>query len=196
MGAIQFIESLDRTNLSITDEEFDKNVEAAVSAFAERADSPVLTEKPAIPSNAHNGESSQRSAGTSRKSIEVQRTSEKSPQSSEFDDEPSVTGLLRTIQKPLTSIGRIFSDDQYQSDYPPAPRHRSQHASHLSNQIPEQPRRLSPAVFQPPRNSMEEQERLSTHALLNADEAAVRQASAEAAEARRIQRAEHKDIVE
>ncbi|KAL1643745.1 hypothetical protein SLS58_004761 [Diplodia intermedia] len=36
MGAIQFIENLDRTSLTITDEEFEKNVEAAVSAIAER----------------------------------------------------------------------------------------------------------------------------------------------------------------
>ena len=36
MGAVQFIENLDRTSLSISDEEFEVNVEAAVSAIAEK----------------------------------------------------------------------------------------------------------------------------------------------------------------
>src|SRR5438046_2085945 len=42
MGAIQFIENMDRTTLTITDEEFESNVEAAVSAIAEkhRSESP------------------------------------------------------------------------------------------------------------------------------------------------------------
>ena len=36
MGAIQFIENLDRTSLTINDDDFEKNVEAAVSVIAER----------------------------------------------------------------------------------------------------------------------------------------------------------------
>ncbi|KAK3048369.1 hypothetical protein LTS18_012952, partial [Coniosporium uncinatum] len=36
MGAVQFIENIDRTSLTISDDEFEKNVEAAVSAIAER----------------------------------------------------------------------------------------------------------------------------------------------------------------
>src|SRR4051812_39260411 len=53
MGAIQFIENMDRTTLTISDEDFEANVEAAVSAIAEkhRAESPPppppLSEKPA-----------------------------------------------------------------------------------------------------------------------------------------------------
>ncbi|RAL63813.1 hypothetical protein DID88_003456 [Monilinia fructigena] len=39
MGAIQFIENLDRTTLTISDEDFERNVEAAVSAIAEKAPS-------------------------------------------------------------------------------------------------------------------------------------------------------------
>lgn len=35
-GAIQFIETLDRTSLTVSDEEFEQNVEAAVSAIAEQ----------------------------------------------------------------------------------------------------------------------------------------------------------------
>src|SRR4051812_31600048 len=42
MGAIQFIENMDRTTFTITDDEFEANVEAAVSAIAEkhRSESP------------------------------------------------------------------------------------------------------------------------------------------------------------
>jgi hypothetical protein len=36
LGAVQFIENLDRTTLTISDEEFEQNVEAAVSAIAEK----------------------------------------------------------------------------------------------------------------------------------------------------------------
>jgi len=72
---------------------------------------------------------------------------------------------------------------------------------------PEPPRRLSPAVFQPPRDSGEfrrsqddpRQDSSTEHNhmhKMNAEDAAARQASAEAAEAQRIQRNEHKDIVE
>ncbi|KAJ8115493.1 hypothetical protein ONZ43_g4654 [Nemania bipapillata] len=36
MGAVQFIENMDRTTLTISDEDFEQNVEAAVSAIAEK----------------------------------------------------------------------------------------------------------------------------------------------------------------
>ncbi|KAK4694572.1 hypothetical protein P7C71_g3034, partial [Lecanoromycetidae sp. Uapishka_2] len=69
------------------------------------------------------------------------------------------------------------------------------------------PPRLSPAVFQPPRRS--DDVRRSTEDTnfsvdskrpqerkLSAEDAAAQQASAEAAEAQRIQRAEHNNVVE
>src|SRR4051794_11616834 len=50
MGVIQFIENMDRTTLTITDEEFETNVETAVSAIAEkhRAESPPPDEKSSL----------------------------------------------------------------------------------------------------------------------------------------------------
>ena len=72
---------------------------------------------------------------------------------------------------------------------------------------PEPPRRLSPAVFQPPRDSGESwrseedprhdhvPEQAQVHKI-SAEDAAARQASAEAAEAQRIQRNEHINVVE
>jgi hypothetical protein len=48
MGVIQFVENMDRTTLTITDEEFEKHVEAAVSAIAEKhqATSPQAPQQP------------------------------------------------------------------------------------------------------------------------------------------------------
>lgn len=114
------------------------------------------------------------------------------PPSSDEDTAP-VAGLLRTIQKPLSTIGRMFSDE------PDTPQDRTMPTT---SQSPAPPR-LSPNVYQPPRHSAEERRsgeapraRQQLARVLDAQDAAARQASAEDAEARRIQRAEHNDVVE
>ena len=66
---------------------------------------------------------------------------------------------------------------------------------------PGQTPRLSPSIFQPPRQSDGSDEgngrpRIDPVKSFDVQEAAARQASAEAAEARRIQRAEHRTVVE
>ena len=110
---------------------------------------------------------------------------------SSAEENDAVAGLLRTIQRPLSTIGRIFSDDT-SPDQPSGQRGES---------------RLSPLVFQTPKG---DERRPSSTPLSeqhqrppnregpydDAQEAAARQASAETAEARRIQRAEHKTVVE
>ncbi|CAK43884.1 uncharacterized protein An01g07920 [Aspergillus niger] len=135
-GAIQFIETLDRTSLTVSDEEFERSVEAAVSAIAQQ----------------------------NRESETLERqTSGQASQSSDEDSAP-VAGLLRTIQKPLSTIGRIFSDE------PDSPQDRPTQ----SGASP----RLTPNVYQPPRNSSEGRR------------------SAERPRTRRIHRAEHNNVVE
>ncbi|EEH46674.2 guanine nucleotide exchange factor VPS9 [Paracoccidioides brasiliensis Pb18] len=193
-GAIQFIETLDRTSLTISDKEFERNVEAAVSAIAERneetaAPSLLQPEKSApsgpevTPRNSTEGESYTRRKDTS--------------QLGSSEDNVAVTGLLRTIQKPLSSIGRIFSeetDSQSEREATPPPQILSQ-------------QRLTPVgIFNTgqvdERRPSAERHRgrdditSSQISQLDAQEAAARQASAEAAEARRIQRAEHNNVVE
>lgn len=115
------------------------------------------------------------------------------PAQSNDEDSAPVAGLLRTIQKPLSTIGRMFSDE------PDTPQDRTMPTT---SQSPAPPR-LSPNVYQPPRHSAEErrsgeapQARQHLARVLDAQDAAARQASAEDAEARRIQRAEHNDVVE
>ncbi|KAJ6108258.1 hypothetical protein N7523_009581 [Penicillium sp. IBT 18751x] len=195
-GAIQFIETLDRTSLTVSDEEFERNVEQAVSAIAEQnRESESLADKsPPLPTNPG---PSQSQVGPSRRN--------KSP-SSDDDTSAPVAGLLRTIQKPLSTIGRIFSDDGETStsqDRPLQPATTPQPAV--------APPRLTPNVYQPPRSSTEsrkssdERTRPSQDGsgaqknltrVLDAQDAAARQASAEDAEARRIQRTEHDSVVE
>jgi hypothetical protein len=167
-----------------------------VSAIAEQnRESETLDEKPsaqAPPSHAQ--------AGPSRNPA---------PQSSDDDTSAPVAGLLRTIQKPLSTIGRIFSDE------PDSGSSASQDRLHPvpPPQPGVAPPRLSPNVYQPPRASSEDgrlsgdERSYSAHGsgtsakkkltrVLNAQDAAARQASAEDAEARRIQRAEHNNVVE
>lgn len=129
-GVVTFIESLDRTSLTVSDEDFERNVETAVRAIAERpspaATGPVpglhhLSEKstPArpevTPRNSMDGErssprkSSQRSRSANPRSGPSSDTIHGSGMHDEEFD--AVGGLLRSIQKPLSSIGRIFSDD-------------------------------------------------------------------------------------
>nr|POE71360.1 vacuolar protein sorting-associated protein 9a [Quercus suber] len=179
MGVITFIENLDRTNLTISDTEFESNVEQAVSAIAEENKSEEyenkvhssvpgagssglvsliggtgpalqhLSEKSALsraevtPRNSVDAEHSspRRNAATPNRNLN-QMLGEKTPVSDDDDDTDAVTGLLRTIQKPLSSIGRMFSDDQS----PPAS------VQNLTPRVQSQTRGLSP-VPRPERTS-------------------------------------------
>ncbi|CAG8945342.1 unnamed protein product [Penicillium salamii] len=194
-GAISFIESLDRTSLTVSDEEFERNVEAAVSAIAEQnRECETFEETPSTqPPTSHP------QAGPSR---------QQASQSSDEESSAPVAGLLRTIQKPLSTIGRIFSDEP-DSGSPASPDRLHPVATPQPGVAP----RLSPNVYQPPRASSEEGRRSEDERshpahrgdtsakkkltrVLDAQDAAARQASAEDAEARRIQRSEHKNVVE
>jgi hypothetical protein len=182
MGAIQFIENMDRTSLTITDDEFEQNVEAAVSAIAEKHGtiSPIIS---------HQAQFSEKFAHRTegiggRLSVD---TGEGIPRrSTSMDGDPTsegqaISGILKTIQKPLTSIGRMFSDDAGPSSSSGAD--GAQAATGQALQTPSGPGGDSGS-------------RPSSRHTLSAEEAAARQASAETAEAQRLQRAEHANVVE
>ena len=216
MGAIQFIENLDRTCLTISDQEFEKNVEAAVSIIAERHKEVELLPPP--PPRPHPQPQISEKSGLSqpevvpRNSIEAEYSTPRRPTSSRdfprsfagndgSDDHTAVSGLLRTIQKPLSSLGRMFSDD------PSNPQESESRAQAGPAFQPNPPQRLSPAVFQPPRDSndtirssevsrMVEKSSQRWETKLSAEDAAAHQASAESAEAQRIELAEHQNVVE
>ncbi|KAI1841586.1 hypothetical protein JX266_012239 [Neoarthrinium moseri] len=182
MGAIQFIENMDRTTLTITDEEFEKNVETAVSAIAEKH----RTSMEASPVQDHYSEKTglhqPGKSPSTRPSLDIDPagTPRRSLSSDQGDDGAAISGLLRTIQKPLSTIGRMFSDDPSGAG-PSEPARTPQH-----DNTP----RLSPRPSTDGRPLREERQQLS------AEEAAARQASAEVAEAQRLSRAEHNNVVE
>jgi Rab5 GDP/GTP exchange factor len=201
-GAIQFIETLDRTSLTVSDSEFERHVELAVSAIAEKNRE---SEKHALGHVVSEKSTLSEAEVTPRTSMDASRSSPgKKPGRATFDgtdggldDNDAVAGLLRSIQRPLSTIGRIFSDEGSVSHGRSGP---------ASTPQPGSTPRLSPSLFQPPRSSGEqkrsgEQQREKDDeprpdVRLDAQEAAARQASAEAAEARRIDRAEHRNVVE
>ena len=202
-GAVQFVESLDRTSLTITDEEFEHNVELAVSEIAEKNREAEISNSPAqyVPEKSRTLEPEI----TPRNSMEATYSSPSAKSKNEAsladgDENAAVAGLLRTIQRPLSTIGRIFSEEGS------TPNNKSGPAS---TPQPGSTPRLSPSVFQVSRDSGTQDGSEDTFTRIkasnraprlgesyDAQEAAARQASAEAAEARRIQRAEHKNVVE
>ncbi|KAF4537248.1 Vacuolar sorting protein 9 [Lasiodiplodia theobromae] len=206
MGAIQFIENLDRTSLTITDEEFEKNVEAAVSAIAERNSLDEQRQRPQThnrhPSpGVHVSEKSSlsRPEVTPRNSLDAERVPARASSSrggssagngqDGEEENAAVAGLLRTIQRPLSTIGRIFSDDNM-SEKPSL-------SQPVSTPQPENTPRLTPdhRSSEDARRTAERRN-LEQRQAFSAEDAAARQASAEAEEARRIQRQEHRVVVE
>ncbi|KFY12804.1 hypothetical protein V492_03654 [Pseudogymnoascus sp. VKM F-4246] len=197
LGAVQFIENLDRTTLTISDEDFEKNVEAAVFAIAEKhrtdeGDAPPtptqqLSEKSGQPSTEPNsgrsaeGESSQPRESTS---------SFESNNADGGDEKAAMSGLLRSIQRPLSSIGRIFADDSSGGQGSPSRTPTSGNTSRLSPAPRNAERPVSPQrLVEPTRDTIDRNH-------LRAENAAVRQASVETAQAQHLQRAEHENVVE
>lgn len=196
LGAVQFIENLDRTTLTISDEEFEKNVEAAVFAIAEKHQAEEVVQAPP-PTQLSEKSTLSRPEVTPRHSMEGESSNpRKSTSSNEYesgdaglDEKAAMSGLLRTIQRPLSSIGRIFSEEAGPSQSGPArtpqpgSTPRMTPSPRVSSDIPQGLPRV-PTTGDPHRSRM------------TAEDAAARQASAEAAEAHRIQRAEHANVVE
>ncbi|KAL9056903.1 MAG: hypothetical protein Q9162_002674 [Coniocarpon cinnabarinum] len=207
LGAVAFIEGLDKTSLTISDEEYEKNVERAVASIAERKsreesralsavslpfnEKSQLSRPEVTPRNSLDGE--QISPRRRKARMDSSTGTAETSVGDESDDNAAVAGLLRTIQKPLSTIGRLFSDDaQAQSQQGP-----------VRTPLPGSTPRMSPV----PRGQRPELQS-NNSALpsatatqqnqnsLAAAEAAARQASAESAEAQKLQRAEHQTVVE
>ena len=193
MGAIQFIENLDRTSLTISDPEFEINVEMAVSAIAERhrEDTPL--------SERHSGSQLPRDAEIVAHAL---AHSDKSVEK-ELDGSIAMTGLLRSMQKPLTSMGRIFSDEKPMLSH-----------SMKGYRLGDHPRPssvssigLSPVILQPPRDSYDARKTSdeiqhtpnttpAQAAPVSECDTQVGRSASEMAQVRRLQRDEHNDVVE
>lgn len=193
LGAVQFIENLDRTSLTISDEDFETNVEAAVSAIAEKHQAQAKPPPPPAQISEKSGLS--RPEITPRHSMDAESSQpRKSTSSNERDNEDvndekaAISGLLRSIQRPLSSIGRIFAEETPQTQSGPA---RTPLPGNTPRMTPS-PRVSTDSTNDPPRITQDANARNK----VNAADSAARQASAEAAEAQRIQRAEHSNVVE
>jgi hypothetical protein len=203
-GAIQFIENLDRNSLTCTEEEFEQSVEAAVKKIAEKRDpvSPVLTAEDS------------KAGGDASADVPTRRSTElEGRRSSGFRDEnaqasnggpeeerAAVAGLLRTIQKPLSTIGRIFSEDVSSSSHQQQSSTLTADTGPAVTPLPGNTPRGTPS----PRSEAALNRRPSaevpkhnqpTESSMTAEESAARQASAELAEAAKIQRQEHENVV-
>lgn len=212
MGVVTFIENLDRTTITITDEEFERNVEQAVSAIAEKNKAEEYEEKahtatiagPPLQQRLNEKSALSRPEVTPKNSMDAERSSPRRnatrdrsqhrPQGSTdtVDDFDTVTGLLRTIGKPLSTIGRIFSDEGSNTSQP------SHSTRPASTPLPgSTPRSVTPNPAAPalperrPSTDARTQEQQST-----VTDAAARQASAEAAQAQRVRMQEYKVVVE
>ncbi|XWX00213.1 hypothetical protein V2A60_008233 [Cordyceps javanica] len=211
MGAVQFVENMDRTSLTISDDEFEKSVEAAVSAIAERnlALSPTIRQQATFSEKPVWGSvDGVRKEGTPPSSA---RPSYDGSGGSGGETEPgegaAISGLLRTIQRPLTTIGRMFSDEPAPSpssslgvrpSSSAIPPRSSQDGGSLPRRSAEEVRASARPQNQSHKHQQHQHQKQNQqkHPALSAEEAAARQASAETAEAQRLQRAEHADVVE
>ena len=206
MGAIQFIENMDRTTLTISDEEFEANVEASVSAIAEKHLSeypyppPSQSEKPESLQPLRPGEPSSSSArasldvdgalrpSTPRRSMSSNEGGD-SAESSAGDEKAAISGLLLSIQKPLSSISRIFSEEPSSSGADADPG--------VANPArTPQPERGGRGGGGGRGDGADDDGERPARKFLSAEEAAARQASAETAEAQRLHQADHANIVE
>jgi len=195
MGAIQFIENLDRTTLTISDEEFELNVEAAVSAIAEKHQAEVSQATPrsqvSEKSSISRPEVTPRHSTEGESSVPRKSTSSAEQESGDGGDEKAaMSGLLRTIQRPLSSIGRIFSEEPVSVQTGPA-----------RTPLPGNTPRMTPSPRISTDDSRNQQHDTNTRESkawnrMSAEDAAARQASAETAEAHRLQREQHANVVE
>lgn len=203
MGAIQFIENLDKTTLTISDAEFESNVETSISAIAEgnREEASLsIFDSASEPSEPTEEELIARSLMGPAQSLESSADSMIVCKGS--NGSISVNGLLRTIQKPLTSMGRIFSDES-PSLHPTESNRLGQRSLVGYPTISG----ISPALFQPSGKTCDEGRVLDgrhnsgitkTNMSIEQDTVAnlAGQIGSEMGQVRLHQRDEHKDVVE
>ncbi|RKF81761.1 Vacuolar protein sorting-associated protein 9a [Golovinomyces cichoracearum] len=144
LGAVHFIENLDRTTLSISDEEFEKSVEAAVSAIAEKHQAQaressqhtlelVTRQNEMTPGTSHEVENL-----TGKKLTSTEATSSEPP-----EEKAPIGSILRSIQRPLSTIGWIFSDDASQNSISRTQGKIPQDSTQSSRVIPKDSENLS-----------------------------------------------------
>ncbi|KAF8635043.1 hypothetical protein AX15_000579 [Amanita polypyramis BW_CC] len=152
IGAISFIETMDHTSLSsITKEEFEANVEAAILALpGSEPQSPILARENSISYLSPNEAQSPSSPHAGEESAQPLAMSTPTPSNNIGED---ARRLLQktgdTISKPLSAIGRIFSEAldgaENKLSYLPGPfapfeSSREQHREPVGSQYQQEPK--------------------------------------------------------
>ncbi|RPA71886.1 hypothetical protein BJ508DRAFT_82745 [Ascobolus immersus RN42] len=192
MGAIHFIETLDQSSLTITPEEFERHVESAVARIAERAPSPPPPAPPRssdgppplpprTPTNELNEKGPQ--APIARLPIPFINNGGGSGNNGDSEDEGIAGNVLRTLQRPLSTIGRIFSDNGAPPETPPRGG-----SPNPGGYLGSSPGRLNAGPTGGPGGA-------GGDPRFAEQEAAARQASREAEEARMVSRREEEGVV-
>jgi hypothetical protein len=146
------------------------------------------TEHLAVPDKGSFGTSPRNSINFDVASSSRNQTLRNGSKSDSEEENAAVAGLLRTIQRPLSTIGRIFSDDNNASSAP------------TQGQPPATPQpslaqRLSPLSRNQADSSPSRSQSTSAKAI-SAEDAAARQASREVEQARVIREREEGHVVE
>jgi hypothetical protein len=145
------------------------------------------TEHLAVPDKGSFGTSPRNSINFDGASSSRNQTLRNGSKSDSEEENAAVAGLLRTIQRPLSTIGRIFSDDNTTTGS----------SAPAQGQPPATPQpslaqRLSPLS----RNQPESSPSRSQSRAISAEDAAARQASREVEQARAIREREEGHVVE
>ncbi|KAG4304497.1 hypothetical protein PORY_002207 [Pneumocystis oryctolagi] len=124
IGAITFIENLDKSSLTISNEEFEKNLERAILEINE-----------------------QKNKETNKKIKDIQPISSILKPTKEYIASKS-SNAFRNIQKPFSSLGKIFIDQNTEQPYRPTfseQRSFNQTSQHIATQVD-----LNKNVLMPP----------------------------------------------
>ncbi|KAK9235669.1 hypothetical protein V1525DRAFT_256650 [Lipomyces kononenkoae] len=192
-GALSFIESLDRTALNITDEEFEERVVQSVAMIQEKAD--------------RNDERTDTSSSSpvSSSAPAALRARTQTPPSRPFspaDMADVASGVASQVQEalsatftaPFKQFSKLFDSDETDAD---EERKRSI-LSRARNFRDRASSTSQPALSQSPQqsNSNDHRRTTSTASQIDLTSAAASQASEEAREAQQRERQEHKNVVE
>jgi hypothetical protein len=166
-------------------------VEAAVSQIAEghppEEQEQHRTEHLAVPDKGSFGTSPRNSINFDGASSSKNQPLRNGSKSDSEEENAAVAGLLRTIQRPLSTIGRIFSDDNVGA--PAAP------GQPPATPQPSLAQRLSP-LSRNQADSTPTRSQSGAAKAVSAEDAAARQASREAEQARTIREREEGHVVE
>ncbi|KAK9350390.1 hypothetical protein V1523DRAFT_83541 [Lipomyces doorenjongii] len=189
-GAISFIESLDRNALNITDEEFEERVVQSVAMIQEKADR----------RDAHNDLPTSPRTSTSATGLQARTQTPPSRPFSPADMADVASGVASQVQEalsatftaPFKQFSKLFDgddtdDEERKQSIISRTRNFARRTSSTSQARPQSPHQPS---------SNDHRRSASSGSQIDPTAAAARQATQETRESKRIEKQEHKNVVE